>query len=381
MNTMKHLLSTALALAALSVANSAQSQANAVSLQDTPRHATLNMAKGEITRQGQQQKDCLWLKYENSDYSGYYSIPGPGHEWIDWGIMPDSSTSGDLVGMYCTAYGTSVIDTNFGGPGASMCNMFYDDVMGWCAESGLGLQPTFKACWYGGLPGHPDGTAAWGWIICVMLTGGYEFTQDSGPFGYAMSFFDSSTGPLLMYAGSANLGTGFDSNGQEDAFDIYIPNVATGVCGTYWFGGYPNNFSSWWLEVYVVAGADCTWYCGTGANDTDTDFTVVDTADLGGTFAVSVGHSVGMAGGFLVAYDAQATYPSAWGEILVDIFDADGELSGIPSSFGNPCTIAAGIPDNAAFCGFVFYCQAVCFGTATGLDLTCAAECTVGVCD
>ena len=370
---MKSLISTALALAALSAASSAQSEVRPISIQGSPNYATINVVTGEITR-GSQQKACpLILKYENTDTSGYYSTPDPGKEWLDWGIMPDSGTSSDLVGQYCTAYATTIMSTWVGGPGTSMCNWFYDNVVGWCAESGTGLMPTAGYC-FSALPGSPDGVAAWGWIICVTLTGGGEFTQDAGPFGYSMSFYDTVTGPLLCYAGGANMGNGYDSNGQEDAFDIYIPYVTTGICGTYWFGGYPMNLSSWYLEVYTEGSpASCTWYCGTSVNANT--FVVLGNAIIGGSFVGSVS---GGAGAFLAAFSTPAGLMTPFGEVLINIADPDGELSGHPSAFGNPAIISTVIPAIPTFCGFVFYIQACAFGG--GLTLTCAFECTVGWC-
>jgi hypothetical protein len=371
---MKSLISTALALAALSVAGSAQQSAKPFQqIQGAPHKATLNMATGEITRAGQTQKALnLKLKYDNTDYSGYYSIPGSGREWLDWGICPDSDTTTDITAMYCTGYGTSVISTWNAGPGASLCNTFYDGTTGWCADLGTPLKQWL--C-YSGLPGHPDGTVAWGWSICVVLTGGYEFSTPPGPMGYSFSFFDSSTGPLLMYAGSANMGTGFDENGQEDAFDIYIPYVSStsALCGTYWFGGYPNNFSSWWLEMWNYCDAKCTWYCGSGTNCNG--YTVIAPPVLGGSFMTSVSCAP-QAGAFIVAFSSAVTFPSPFGEILVNINDPNGELSGTPSAFGDPAMINAFIPPVLAFMCFTFYTQAVAFGG--GLTLTCAFECTVG---
>ncbi len=375
---MKTLFSTTLALAALSAASSAQSEVRPISIQGAPHHATINMATGEITR-GSQQKACpLILKYENTDTSGYYSTLSPGMEWLDWGTMPDSGTSSDLVGRYCTGYATTIMSTWLGGPGTSMCNWFYDDVVGWCAESGTGLMPTTGFC-FSALPGSPDGIAAWGWIICFSLTGGWEFTQDSGPFGYSMSFFDYETGPLLCYAGGANMGQGYDSNGQEDAFDIYIPYVSTGVCGTYWFGGYPSNYSSWYLEVYTEGTpASSTWYCGTGANDVYTDFTVTGEAIIGGSFCASVTCTFPQVWAMMTAYSTPAALQTSYGEILVNMNDPNGELSGNPSAFGHWAQICVDIPMVPEFCGFVFFVQGV--SRADELRLTCAAECMVGWC-
>jgi len=256
---MKHSVTIALALAALGTTSTAQNAGTPISVPGPPHRATIEMATGEITR-GDGQKSCpMILRFENTDWSGDYMIPGSGVEVLDWGIMPGHPSITDWVSEYCTAYGTTVLDTMWGGSGVSMCNSFYDDVMGWCNESGMGLQPTALYC-FSALPGSPDGVTPWAWTISVSLTGGYEFTQDEGPFGYSMSFFDSETGPLLCYAGDANYGYGMDSNGQEDAYDYYDPTVASGTCGTYWFGGYPMNVSSWWLEVSTYATpASCSW--------------------------------------------------------------------------------------------------------------------------
>jgi len=40
--------------------------------------------------------------------------------------------------------------------------------------------------------------------IKALLRGGYTFDPDGDGFGYSMSFFDSATGPLLLYAGVGN---------------------------------------------------------------------------------------------------------------------------------------------------------------------------------
>jgi hypothetical protein len=378
MNMMKSLISTALALAALSVAGSAQSQVSPMSVQGTPGRATLDLATGELTRTDRSDKYCsLVLKYANSDYSGYYSIPGPGVEWIDWGFMFSSTGTSDIVGMYCTAYGSSVLDTTAGGPGASMCNMFYDNVIGWCAESGLGLLPEATFC-FAGLPGSPDGVTAWGWIICVTITGGGEFKMEHGPFGYSMSFFDSSTGPLLNYAGLAPTGSGFDTNGQEDAFDLYRPDVATGTCGTYWFGGWPLNISSWWLEVYVGDGdpqAGCNWYCDAGGTNCD-GYVVVNPPELSGQFQVTITGCTTAGAGLIAGYMSPTSFGTNWGILLVNIADPMGELLGFPSGLGVPVAINIDVGVNLGWCGIVFYTQAVSAGG--GIELTCAFECTVG---
>jgi hypothetical protein len=338
----------------------------------------LELASGEMTR-SDTDKCGLVLSWANSDYSGYYSIPGPGGIWLDWGVHPGTSLQNSIVGSYVFAYATTLLDTAYGGSGATLCMQFYDDALGWCGVSGQGMMSDATFC-FSGLAGSPDGVTAWGWIYTVTLTGGWEFTLDGGTFGYGMSFFDSNTGPLLMFAGDANFGNGIDSNGQEDAFDWYVPDVANGTCGTYWFGGYPYNFSSWWLELYVGDGvptAGCVWYCGTGANVATDGYVILAPAALGGTMVGSVtGCATGNVGAFMVAFFTPLTLPTGWGEILVNIADPAGELMGMPSGFGNPAIISIGVPTNMFFCGTVFYTQAASFGGS--ICLHCAYTCTIG---
>ena len=374
---MKSLISTAFALAALSAAGSAQSQVQPISIQGQPHQATLDLATG-VTQVGAQDDKCgLVLVWANSDYSGYYSVPGPGAVWLCNGVL--GAAPSEIVGMFNFGYATSLLDTAYGGPGGSLCLHFYDDVVGWCGDSGLGILPAATFC-FSGLKGGPDGVVAWGWTYTVTLTGGFEFTQDVGPFGYGMSFFDSNSGPLLYFCGDANMGNGIDSNGMGDVFDSYVPDVASGTCGSYWFGGYPYNFSSWRMSLHVGDGvptAACSWYCGTGANAATDGYVINSGAALGGTFGATITHCAGgNIGALIVGYDSALTFASPWGEILLNFTSSGGELLGMPAGIGSPAVIALPVPINMLFCGFVFYTQAASFGG--GICLHCAHTCTIG---
>jgi hypothetical protein len=377
MNMMKSLITTAFALAALSAASTAQQQVQQFDSVQQHGYMELDLATGVSQRAAQDDKCGLVTAWANSDYSGYYSVPGPGGMWLTWGVL--GAAPSDIVGQFYMAYATTLLDTAYGGPGGSLCLHFYDDILGGCADSGLGLLPDASFC-FSGLKGGPDGVTAWGWTYSVTLTGGFEFTQDAGPFGYAMSFFDSSSGPLLYYSGSANNGVGPDSNGQNDRFDWYVPDVASGTCGTYWFGGYPNNFSSWRMTLNVGDGvptASCSWYCGTGANAATDGFVITSPAVLGGTFGMSVTHCMsGNIGALVVAYDSPLTFMTKWGEILINFTSPNGELIGMPAGIGNPATITLPVPINMLFCGFGIYVQAASFGG--GICLHCAYNCVIG---
>jgi len=370
----KLLVVSALTLAIFGSALEAQAPVQPMKLQGPVHRATLDMATGIIDRE-ENDKCGLVLRWANTDWSGYYTLPGTGIESLNWGILQNSSTSTDIVGKFCFAYGTTALDTSVSGPGASMCMTFYDNAVGFCADGGS--LPSAQFC-FDGLPASLDGSA-WTWIVCADLTGGGTFHQDAGLFGYSVEYLDSSTGPLLNFAGGAG-GAGYDANGQEDAFDIYTPDVPTGSCGTFWFGGYPYNYSSWHLEMYVAEGdlpADCSWYCGSGANIPTDGYVINSPAKLGGSFTATVtGCNPATVGSKLVAFSSPAQFPSGWGEVLINIADPGGELLNLSSSLGNPVSFSMPVPLILSFCGLRFYTQAVSFGGS--ICLHCAHECTVG---
>lgn len=372
---MKSLISSALALAAISAIGTAQSQVSPLSVQSAPRHATVDMASGVLNRDTAQDKAASLVQvWTNTDYSGYYSTWSPTPtEWLDWGVL--STTSGsDIVGAYQFGYATTVLDTSVFGPGVTLCTNFYNGALGYCGESGLGLSPDTSYC-FSQLPGTTTSTVAAGWIITVTLTGGFEFQLPAGPFGYALNMVDPATGPLLCYAGSVAGGT--DGNGQVDVFAVYVPDVASGTCGTYYFGGGAHNFSSWWLWLQTADGtgtfASHADYCGSGVNGANGTFSVTSEAQLGGTLGITCTHNRALC--LLYAYSAPATIPFKGDEILVN--PTGGMLFGTPpSAFGSPANFALPVPINLAYCGFTLYCQGVAAGG--GIDLLCASAITIG---
>ncbi len=378
---MKHVISIIVAATALGMSSAAQDRASPLRLPGEVRRATLDLATGEISRPDRGGKSLgLTLRFANTDTSGYMCHPAahPRQEWLDWGVLPDSAGSSDIMGKYSFGYATSVVSTWLAGPGASLCTSFYDDAVGWCAESGQGLLPDVRFC-YTGLPGSPDGYTPWAWVIDVELTGGSEFVQDAGPFGYSMTFFDPATGPLLCYAGGLNWdGMGPpDSNGQQDVFDLYIPDVASGVCEPYWFGGYPFNMSSWYLELYArndIPPATCSWYCGSGVNFDG--FTQAGCPRLGADWQASVVAAGSNVGAVLLGYDAPLSLMTPRGEVLVDIASPAGELLGTPIEFGNPARFDLPVPLDMGLVGFTYYVQAA--GIGGNITLHCAWQNVIG---
>jgi len=129
---------------------------------------------------------------------------------------------------------------------------------------------------------------------------------------------------------------------------------------------------------YAIPPATAKWYCGTGANAATDGFVITGPPILGGTLSASItGCAPGNWAAFLVAYSAPLTFPSPWGEVLVDIGHPGGELFGMPSGIGTPTVIDVPMPSDPSSCGFVFYTQAVSF--VGPLCLHCAYECTIGL--
>ncbi len=349
------------------------------SIQDPPHHATIDVSSGELVRGNGARKSVGWtVVWANTDWSGFYTLGTPGSEWLDWGVLSRTSGS-DVVCSYQFAYATTVLDTLSHGPGVDLCTSFYDDATGWCAVSGQGLLPDAGYC-FSDLPGSPDGVTPWAWIVTAILTGGYEYQQDAGPFGYTMSFTDSLTGPLLCYAGEKNWGSGADQNGQEDAFDVYVPSVASGICATYWFSSYPHNFCSWWLVVSTAEASSGPFASAIFRNDSGGSNPATYVAAppvLGEPFAAAVTATGPNVGAWIVGYGVPAELGLPWGYALVDVTAPGGELLGAPPVFGDPAVLVLEVPPNVLLCGAPAFTQAMGFGGGA-ITLTNAYDLVVG---
>ena len=334
----------AVALALLGSLVNAQTTAAAPA---PPRHATVIAATGEVIRDAPDKSATLVTVWANTDYSGNYGLPAPS-QWLDWGAITTTSGS-DIVGQYTFAYATTAPDA---GAGASICTEFYPGAVGHCAEEGQRLLPEASFC-FSGLPGSTNGAPA-AWIVTVVLTGGHEYRQGAGPFGFAVRGMDAETGPLLCYANGTS----------EDALDQYWPDVAVGVCYTFGFGGPPHDYASLYLSIETAdaaAGpyASATPRNGSGANP----FAYLSTPPVLGkeleAFVVPPPPNVGA---ILVGYTAPLTAATPWGELLVDLTSPGGELLLLPPSFGMPARFTLSLPLDLTLCGTGVHTQAVGVG-------------------
>ncbi len=166
-----------------------------------------------------------------------------------------------------------------------------------------------------------------------------------------------------------------DTNGDGAGNRLTLAGgvAVDGLGSAYVVGGGTQNA----FRIFGAPTASCAWYCGTGANTATDGYVITNPAVLGGSFSASVtGCATGNAGAFLAGFSTSWSFPSAWGELLVNIADPNGELLGLPSGFGEPALINVSVPSDSSLSGFVFYTQAASFFP---ICLHCAYECTVGV--
>jgi hypothetical protein len=381
-----------LALAAMGTVASAQTSNGLDTVQvPTVGKATLTMSTGEIVRGTSdtgEKRTVSQLKFSNTDTSGFYgtgavlSVNGNSIEWLDWGILQPRSS--DIVTGFTFGYGTTATDAILGGPGATATLRFYDGILGFCADSGNAATCTFS---FTGLPGAPGGGLGAGWLVTVDLTDGFEWCQPSGPFGYGFTTLDDpnlsgarSTGPLLCYAGTVSGGA--DGNGQVDAFDEWDGDPTSNNClGTFFFGGPPINFSSWYLTMDCVDADNSTQASGTFRNGgtNPATYTYVSGPEIGGLYVATDGQTTGL-GCFIVGYLSPLSFNTQYGTILVNIADPGGEVlapnNGPYFYSGGVASISINVPKNTDLCGVAVFTQTVEFGG--GVKLHNANDLIVG---
>ena len=379
-----------LALASLALPHTSQEVASFAPVEGPLRTATLRVATGTLEVGPPEKAAGLTPVFVNTDTSGFHGVgpvatsAGNPIEWLDWGTVPNDSGS-DVVGSFTFGYGTSVT----GPQGASALLRFYEGISGFCADSGAVPTASFH---FTGLPaGTSPGTAS-GWLITVDLAGGFEFLHPGTetPFGFGFTTIDDEdgdgnreTGPLLCYAGPSTSVP--DPNGQVDVFDEWELGPATGNClGSFFFGGAPFNFSSWYLVLEAAdasAGpqASATTRNGSGVNPSTFQATLPPV--LGERFVGFEQQAAGGIGSLVYGYRDSTQVPTPFGELLVDPASPGGELLGSavgpylfdPLGFA---PIAIDVPADLELCGLVLSIQAVEFGG--GAQLKNALDLVVG---
>lgn len=343
--------------------------------------------------------DDLGSAFDNSDTSGFYGVgaasvssSGSPIEWMDWGTITDS-TGSDIVGNFTFGYGTSVTDVSQGGSGASAQLRFYDGITGFCSDSGAAPTASFS---FTGLPGASPGTSV-GWLITVDLTGGFEFFSAGAgnAFGFGFTTQDdvlgdgtTDTGPLLCYAGdpfgpNADATTDPDTNGQLDVYDQWEDSPQSNIClGSFFFGGYPQNFSSWYLSLMTAdttgaASASSSFRNG-GSNPGN--YQTLSPPALGGAYQGTDEQTNGGFGVLLVGYSTPLSFPTAYGQLLVNVADPGGDLlAGFNGPYlfeGGTASITIPVPIDLCLEGFSLATQTLELGG--GIQLHNAQDWVVG---
>lgn len=384
-----------LALAAMGTVGNAQTQTDTVPVAKIGT-AKYTMSTGELVRGNAVDKTAGTANaFSNIDTSGFYgtgsvanSTTGNLLEWLDFGTVT-TNTGSDIVGGFTFGYGTSVTDPTMGGPGASVLLRFYDGITGFCADSGAAPTASFS---FTGLPGASPGAGA-GWLITVDLTGGFEFCSAGvgNNFGFGFTTADDvagdgarDTGPLLCYAGDISDPVNVpDSNGQQDIFDEWDDSPQSNIClGTFFFGGAPNNFSSWYLTIETAdtTGAATASASFRNGGSNPGNYIAAGGPVLGGTYSATDQSSSGGLGVFIVGYATPLSFPTAYGQLLVNVADPGGELlAGFNGPYifaGGTATIAVPVPKNLDLCGLALSTQTLEFGG--GIRLHNAQDLVVG---
>jgi hypothetical protein len=176
----------------------------------------------ETKRGGSASKSLPRVIYANTIFSGFYSTPGTGEEWVDKGVIA-AALDHDTVTELTLGYAT----TN---PSTDLRFRVYPGYTGFCGFRG----PAALDVTLSGLPGSINpGVPVAGFVSVDLNALGECFYLGEGPFGYSFSYSDGVSGPLLSSGGY----------GQANQFD-WTPN-STGICGQYWFGGSP------WVGFYA----------------------------------------------------------------------------------------------------------------------------------
>ena len=186
-----------------------------------------------------QPKSTSAVVYSNTLSTGYFSTPGAGEEWIDWGFTRPAAADHGTIIRGSFGYWTSVRT------GPTVRWRTYDGYTGGCVSlspGGLDVSIT-------GLPGTIFTVTAPGWTVGInFYAAGACFYLPTGPFGYSMTFSDSVSGPMLCSGDSA-----------QNQFDWVL--ASTGSCSPgYWFGsavwaGFRTEFTGW--KTSDTFGAGC----------------------------------------------------------------------------------------------------------------------------
>jgi hypothetical protein len=352
------------------------------------KHMVYDYANRKVVRNGTPQKRFIaTFCYVNTDTVGFFTSTSLGQEFIDWGILGGTATTqcaglSDIVSNFNFAYATSTQDTSVGGPGASLTLTFYTNFNGFGNDSGNLPVATFAFTGMPGFSGTSTGIGS-GYAFTVDLSGGFEFQMPDGRFGYGYRG-DGNTGPFLCLCGDG-AGGPEPSTGNEDAFDVWQPDTTGVNLGTFFFGGPPNNFSSWYGQVARadLSGSPAAVALRNGAPNIANSL-VCSPAVLGGSVTFTAADPAGHLLAFAFAFDSPFSFLLGGGQRLLCIdLGGNGELlsgSGLPLTATGPSawSLVGPIPSNLALCGFPLCVQSIFAFGVVPFSLSSACDLTLG---
>jgi hypothetical protein len=166
-----------------------------------------------------------------------------------------------------------------------------------------------------------------------------------------------------------------DGNGQIDAFDWYSPPAISGgtLLGSFFFGGPPFDFSSWYLQISEEDGSTCLPSTATTIPSVCNLLSYTDTPlCVGGTGVATITSPTGVGTlAVLIAYSGPAIslkvpLGGLIQEVQVDIIGGTllAQLVGV--FVAGTATLSTSAPKDLALCGLVLTAQGVGFGTGAG---------------
>ena len=328
--------------------------------------------------------------YVNTDSVGFYTTVCPSSEAIDWGVLGGTMTTkcaglSPIVSSIVFGYGTSALDPSLGGPGAALTLTFYEGYQGFGGDSGNCPVASFA---FTGLPGFSGSSTQAGtsYTVHVDLTGGNEFCLPDGRFGFGYSA-DVISGPLMCLT-SDGAGGLEPCTGNQDAFDVWLPDTKGVHSGTFFFSG--SDFSSWYAQI---ARADLSSLPSTvairNASPNPPNSLTCTAPVLGETLTATITAPLGYLSAVCFAFDSPVQLPLGGGQVLLCLdLGGNGELlsgAGLaadpvaPGPGGEPrFELEVPLPKNLDYCGFTFCIQALCAFGVTPFALTSACDLTLG---
>jgi hypothetical protein len=330
--------------------------------------------------------------FDNSDIKlpidPQYVVAIIGQDILNWGFKFCPGAS--LLRSFTFAYRSEATDRSSGGPGAAFSIALHQGTTGFGDPGTEIFRRTFTGMPANGAAASDDvvydhdgtpfltGPAP---MVFVTIDFGIEpLPLDDGPFGWSFLQLDGDTGPVLVRAPRAILGT-------LDAMDIYGPGPAVDAnyLGTFNYGGCSADpFSAPCANMFVqldeIASdevASSTVVNGSGVNPVR--LSELFPARLGGIWAASVS---GMPPSFpgnppttllFVSAGALPAVPTPWGEVL--IHPGLRLVAPIPGEGG----YALPIPADVTLAGIAFFAQAAVIPPAAiRLTLTNALRVRMG---